>query len=318
MIAPQTFEIHLPIVVKRSGVIGAEIWPGLTDNIGADLEELNLSHVRTMLRWSDPEAQSGEVSPYVYVWDERFVRDYDWCRLRRIPLIVSIHDTPQFYRDESRSTAPPKPEYIDAFLNFVRAAMARFPDVYAWECWNEPEMYPGFDGYCGGFGIKQAGYYGQICGEFYDTVKAVDSSKIVVFGSLMGVPESVDFLRMALAAGAKCDVVGYHGYCLNWLDMQYSIDAINQTWPQLVDLAKKPVWMTETSCIVYDEANPKPANVDDNQVRWLDVLAGWKDRLFDVIIWYAAGDPIWRRAGLMEGRKNRPAWYKLAELNTKR
>jgi hypothetical protein len=231
-------------------------------------------------------------------------------------MVVSIHDTPQFYRDEARSTAPPKAEFVPMFLEFVQAAVERFPEVFAWECWNEPEMYPGFDGYCGGWGIEKAGYYGQVMGKFYEAVKEVKAEAVVVFGSLMGETVSIEFLKKALAAGARCDVVGYHGYCCNWLPIIESIDAVDQMYAALISLAQRPIWLTETSCIVYDEKNMKPVDHDDNQVTWLNLVNGWKDRLFDVIIWYAAGDPQWRRAGLMEkGTLRKPVWWRLKEVN---
>lgn len=300
--------VYIPQVIKKSH--HAELGCELADMTRpGDLNEIGARWTRITLNWSKVETERG-----VYDWYPEFERVYQYCVWEGIKMIVSIHDTPVFYRSNvNRSIYPPALQDVGAFQRFVREAVRKYIAVDVWECWNEPEMVGGFDGYCGG--DWEPLLYQTFLNAFYGAVKSIDRSAAVMWGGLMMEPYSLDWFRKASKpAGKYYDLLGLHVYCdirrgdgAEKTTRTLALDMLNG----LMELSGAPVWITETNLISAGD-EPQGVEFENRKADWIDVVSSWPE--FQVVIVYA-NQSNWRNANLFLGSSILPAGIKFRELS---
>lgn len=177
-----------------------------------DLAVLGIQWVRADLDWRTVQPNG----PDAYVWDafDRIVAEANRRGMRVLPILTY---TPAWARpDTCAYNSKCAPEQPDAFIQFARAAVARYAPrgVHTWEVWNEPNMAlfwaPGAD----------ARTYTTLLCETYHAVHTEDRSARVVSGGLAPVSTgggniaAREYLEQMYEYGAAgcMDAVGYHPY----------------------------------------------------------------------------------------------------------
>jgi hypothetical protein len=149
---------------------------------------------------------------------------------------------------------PPKDP--DAFAAYAANLAGRYPQIQAWEVWNEPNTSffwrPAVD----------AEAYTNLLKKTYRAVKVANPKSMVILGGLSpgnsnGVADSVpaaDFLSLIYqgGGGAFFDAVAYHAYGEGTLEdwLADALLGIRYVMDSNGDVAK-PVWITEMGCYTH-------------------------------------------------------------------
>lgn len=152
------------------------------------IQDTQSSWVRNGIDWSVVEPENVEPSQFKWSTADRIVQGAtDNC----INMIITIAGTPT-WATTGNQHSPFKTEYLDDFVEFVRALVERYDGddiddapggmvVNYWEFYNEPDGMSTFTG--GGWG-NDAARYAQMLKEVYPVVKAANPNAQVVFGGL--------------------------------------------------------------------------------------------------------------------------------------
>lgn len=101
--------------------------------IGAELADAGVTMVRMRpLRWANIQPLKNG-SMYWGDWSQV----YNAYLQYGIKIVVPLLDTPAWATNGNRVTGAPRDK---PWRKFVRAAVVKFPQVYAWETWNEPDL----------------------------------------------------------------------------------------------------------------------------------------------------------------------------------
>ncbi len=212
-------------------------YDGLLATLHADLSRLG---GRTVKLFFNVDSVAG-YSPEGAVWQAAGVL------VDGIPLSMS-----QVAAGDLQSVINYPPQSPDAFADFAAGLARRYPQIQAWEIWNEPNT---------SFFWRpavNAQAYVALLRKTHRALKAVNPKAKVILGGLSpGSPDapsaSVFLSDIYQAGGAELfDAVAYHAYgegpLQNWLP-----DALLQIRYVMAangDLAK-PVWITEMGCYTH-------------------------------------------------------------------
>ena len=130
----------------------------------------------------------------------------------------------------------------------VEDALAAYPEVHAWEIWNEP-LVP----------IFESGYENGSAHDYYNMIKGASTiiktkypnDTVVCFGGAQVYPESYaefQFYQQVWNYGASkyCDAVSLHAYSNGDYNFADVAQEYNYTLGLYENLTGKPVWVTET------------------------------------------------------------------------
>lgn len=299
--------IWLPLIIGLIGGFGFEVHPGTASWHEQDLIDLKPRYVHVMFSW-----EQQETAPGVYVWSPGLLEDIAIYARHKVTVIAILHDTPAFYRRESRSCAPPADEYMDEMQAFVRAASQAYPYIQVWEFWNEPDFTNGLDGFYGCWGSYGGGVYAAWLDAFYRAVKDVDAADKVMFGSL-GTSSNTDFL--AQAADADYDILGVHLYANLGQSIDSQIANGLEYRERLRALTDKPVWITETALMCA--GGICTASEEQLQADWMRAVHhSWHGKtLYPVISWYCLFENQWAGVGMYrENNVKKPVWFAFRDM----
>lgn len=193
-----------------------------------------------------------ETSPGVYDWEA-----YDRAITRTVQsgmkVLALIHSSPAWAAVEG---CGPISDTV-ALTNFLTTTITRYGDVVdAWEFMNEPDGLAPRPAYGPTIGCwaPYPAQYAQQLQLFYTTVKTLDPTALVMFGSLAYDSWPYfdrEFLANALAAGAGpyFDVIGVHFYPIHPEDFPTMAHKIREI-RAILDKQRvwnKHIWVTETS-----------------------------------------------------------------------
>ncbi len=142
------------------------------------------------------------------------------------------------------------PQDPDAFAAYAADLARRYPQIEAWEVWNEPNT-----SFFWRPAVKADGY-ATLLKKTYVAVKAANPNAKVILGGLSpgNSPEQLDAVPAAgfLAriyqngGGAFFDAVAYHAYGVGGLEdwLPYELGMIREVMDGYADTAK-PIWITE-------------------------------------------------------------------------
>jgi polysaccharide biosynthesis protein PslG len=220
----------------------------------------------------------------------------------------------------ARSHYPPS-DY-GAWANYVRAAVARYPQVTHWEIWNEPDT----RGYWNG----TAAQYARLLAVAAAAVHDVNPAATVIFGGLaMGGSSSnlqPNFFAQVLddptyPGVASFDVAAVHLYGSN-AEAKRRMDYVRGQLSR-VGLPARPIWVTETG------ASSDPAQQPDVRYQGLAGQADWLAMALPAILdqlgaervfWYTlwddpTGGAAYASHGLVDGGlAPKPAYDRLRVL----
>jgi hypothetical protein len=186
---------------------------------------------------------------------------------------------------------PPKDP--DAFAAYAANLAGRYPQIQAWEVWNEPNTSffwrPAVD----------VEAYTNLLKKTYRAVKAANSKSMVILGGLSpgdrsGTADSVtvaDFLSLIYQRGGGVffDAVAYHAYGEGGLEdwLADALLGIRYVMDSNGDVSK-PVWITEMGCYTNG-----PGSVSDNwQAEYLSEARTYLARIpyVERVYWYTLRD----------------------------
>lgn len=218
--------------------------------------------IRVWLAWDDVEAVRG-----TYHW-EKYDALFEQVARAKFQAMVVVYHAPSWAAKEACGPI----DDTEAFAAFLRLAITRYRDaVAAWEFINEPDgraPLPDYGPAIGCWGLHPDVYAAQL-GQFYRTVRALDTNALVFFGGLAYDNWAVferNFFPAALDAGAgpHFDGVSLHYYPINpaeFPDISYKIRAIQDIMAQR-GLTGKRIWITETSMWVNTPGGDPLGNLD--------------------------------------------------------
>jgi hypothetical protein len=123
------------------------------------------------------------------------------------------------------------PEGVDQYCAWARQVVRHYKGrIRNWEIWNEPNIF---------FWSGPKELYFSLLAEVYDVIKAEDPDAQVLGCSTAGI--DVDFIKRAIAAGAKFDALTIHPYRGELNDLQY----IKELRDVKNLVGGRPVWITE-------------------------------------------------------------------------
>lgn len=310
----RVFSIYLPVVQRYPGFRGVGInGPADAVRLVAQFKQAHPRWLRTDLIWYQVEAVQG-----TYNWNTtQFDKYYSDIIATGAEPIVILKMAPEWARTRDKRTCGRiDPDKIAAFAAFARAAAARYTRVNYWEIWNEEDTPVGYEDSFGCWGDPSdayygGGYYASVIVPVYNAIKAQDASNQVVFGGLMMNMGSGmwKYFEGAVRAGARFDVVSFHFYA--WFATGITVPTL-----QLAELNrvmtvynyKKPVILTEVSLLYGDSSNP--AVREKLQADYVFRINDWaKQNKLMGWLWYTLGDSGWNHSGLMEGSREKPAFY---------
>jgi hypothetical protein len=212
----------------------------------------SLSANRFHVQWSYVEGVRG-----TYDWS---MSDAQYAAMQKYTPrpIMLIYRAPLWARDPARTCAagseeyciyPPLPQFDGDWKAFVKAAVARYPNVRAIEVWNEPNIATFWSP------AADPARYAAILTAAHDGVRAARSKAPVLTGGLYpantngGNVSAKDFLSQVYAtAGAGAfEGIGSHPYAHQevYVDrMRTRLDALRAVRDQYRD-GSTPLWITE-------------------------------------------------------------------------
>ncbi|MEX0896413.1 MAG: glycosyl hydrolase [Patescibacteria group bacterium] len=160
-------------------------------------------------------------------------------------VVANISGTPEWAKSSDLPPHKdlPRKEFTQDYQRFVTTLMRRYPNIIAYEFWNEQNGCSSSAGGCG-FTDQSVSDYAYWLNATYQAVKAEDQSKLVVLGGLDGIAsdDGVGFMEAlhSKSGGRSYDIFSTHPYGNN---MKGRIDLAGVR--DLHQLVQKPVWITE-------------------------------------------------------------------------
>jgi polysaccharide biosynthesis protein PslG len=267
----------------------------------------SLSANRFHVQWSYVEGVRG-----TYDWSMSDAQYTAMQKYTKKPIML-LYRAPVWARDPARTCAqggdefciyPPLPQYDSDWKVFVKAAVARYPNVRAIEIWNEPNIATFWSP------AADPTRYAAVLKAAYDGVRAARSKAPVLTGGLYpanttgGNVSAKEFLSQvyATAGAASFDGIGSHPYAHQevYVDrMRTRLDALRAVRDQYADGAT-PLWITEvgisseaTSGVGLDRQADVLADLYRSLQGQPDVRSFVIHRLYDV------GPDYWGQYGVL-------------------
>jgi polysaccharide biosynthesis protein PslG len=279
----------------------------------------SLSANRFHVQWAYIEGVRG-----TYNWSMSDAQYAAMQKYTKKPIML-IHRAPVWARDPAATCPsggteqcmyPPLPEFDADWKAFVRAAVARYPNVRAIEVWNEPNIAtfwaPASDP------IR----YAAVLKAAYDGVRAAGSKAPVLTGGLYpantinGNVSAKEFLGQVYAtAGAGVfDGIGSHPYAHQevYVDrMRTRLDALRAVRDQYGDSAT-PLWITEVGISSEATSGVGLDRQGDVLAELYRSIAGQDVRSFVIHRLYDIGSDYWGQYGVLnQDLTPKPAYCKL-------
>ena len=228
----------------------APLWPlrdaSLRDRTFSTLQSAGIRHARVDLQWSAVEPRGPLVhggSPPVHDWSE-FDATVLSARAHHVQLEPVVAFTPPWANGGAGSFVyPTDPK---TFQEFMSEAMKRYPDIRAWEIWNEPNTEP--------FSPPKpdpAKFVAMLRAAYWARLAAHSSAQLITGGLAPGTDGSLSpFAERIARLGAfrYADALGVHPYSAQRADEDgSSFLRLPKLHDQLSRLAGRPVnlWVTE-------------------------------------------------------------------------
>ncbi len=197
-----------------------------------------------VLDWA--EVEPVRTNPATYRWDRVDEAGLRQAAQKGAQVIARVQYTPAWAQKISGyACGPIAPEALDAFAQFLQAAVARYSKapfyLRYWELGNEPDVAAAAVPEKSVFGCwgdpagpySGGGYYAQMLKKAYPAIKAADPRAVVMNGGLLldCDPEhplpgndcrSARFLEgiLKFGGGNYLDIINYHGYNQYWSGLQ--------------------------------------------------------------------------------------------------
>lgn len=286
------------------------------------IEPAGLAANRWLVQWAKVESRKGK-----YDWRETDGQ-YQAMQAHAAEPVMLLWTAPAWALDRAAScndpagcVFPPLAKYDADWKRFVRAAIARYPNVRAIEVWNEPNL--------GRFWspAPDPRRYGAILKGVYEAARAERSSKPVLVGGLAPAGNTAttvgaaEFLKQLYASACACYFQGIatHPYTTQVPlvdNVAKRLDKIRAVRDAAADSAKR-LWITEfglssngTSDVTLENQGSELAQVY-RSIEGHDVAAFVIHRFHDV----GFDGPYWNETGIVrEDLSLKPAYCQLGEL----
>jgi hypothetical protein len=245
-----------------------------------EVRTLGIRHIRYTLYWSlwqDPQ--------YRRKWEEDLGRGLS---AGLVPLVV-VHSAPfgNFLQRDS---------VYRAFSRFMAARASQFPQVPAWQLWNEMDV--AFTDVFGAghhdVSLRERGrLYGEMLRLAYPAIKHANPRAQVVVGGIASDIEA-GFLDGLYDSGAEYDVLAIHTYGFPLLlQFQHRGQETRRIMAEHHD--RRPLWNTEFGlerAVIPDHQRLTDAQTDSEQLRaWQSVVeANSRERLYDRMYGYVLAE----------------------------
>jgi hypothetical protein len=200
----------------------------LTPEAVAQLRDLGVRHVRTTLLWPLWSHPSYPVS---------FAENIDRAHRAGLRLLIVVHNWPG---DSPVFSSPVSERTWRRFGQFVAARAAQFPQVEAWQLWNEQDLWVQAP-----FGasdrrpmVERGRHYARHLEIAYPLIKRANSRTLVVSGGTADHPRS-GFLTGMVESRPPVDAIGIHAYGA-WPEARERIEAARS-----IVAGHAPLWVTE-------------------------------------------------------------------------
>jgi hypothetical protein len=246
----------------------------------AQVRALGIRHIRYTLYWalwSDPAYRSG--------WEADLRRA---VAAGLAPLVV-VHSAPA-------GTFLERQQVYVAFSRFMEARAAEFPEVHAWQLWNEMDV--GFTDLFGAgrkeISLRQRGrFYGEMLRLAYPAIKRGNRNALVVVGGVAS-PIEDGFLEGLYDSHAPYDVLAVHTYGFP-LEVAFRDRALAARRVMSSHHDRRPLWNTEfglESAVIPAYLRGTAAQTDSiHLAAWQATLkANVQNRLYDRIYGYVLAE----------------------------
>jgi hypothetical protein len=245
-----------------------------------EVRELGIRHIRYTLYWS-----LWQSSDYRRKWEEDLRRGLS---AGFEPLVV-VH-SPPFGNFQQRERV-----YL-AFSRFMAARAAQFPQVHAWQLWNEMDV--AFTDVFGAghddVSLRERGrLYGEMLRLAYPAIKHGNPHALVVVGGIASDVEA-GFLDGLYDSRAEYDVLAIHTYGFPLLlQFQRRGEETRRIMARHHD--RRPVWNTEFGqerAVIPDHQQLTDAQTESEQLRaWRSVVeANDRQHLYDRMYGYVLAE----------------------------
>jgi polysaccharide biosynthesis protein PslG len=217
-----------------------EEWQVRTDKLSY-ADAIGARTIRFPLTWATVESSPGRWDWSVY--DRLFAA----ARANGVGVILTPTDSPCWAHPSlgctggtDRAAQPPDRNFNDAWQEFIRQVVGRYPDLTGLEVWNEPNSSPFWSP------SPDPQRYTELLRLAYVASKSVRPDIPVLFGGLApntgswpGQMDDLEFLRRAYAAGAAAyfNALAIHPY-----PMPFSRPDYRQRTLRLIAAARRVVW----------------------------------------------------------------------------
>lgn len=222
--------------------------------------QANPQKVRMGISWNMFEASQGVNNP-TYVTNMGYT--VDWLQSQGIEMLVVPAYSPGWANGGQASNIPPtNPAY---FGDFLLSLISQWPNVAAWEIWNEPDLGYAWDQTPGPAATGQA--YGEFFNAVYSQVKA-SAPNVKLCGPVKGTIDNgngLTWTKAFLATNPTIDVITTHAYgdpphhgnlTPNQLAAQWWANVgsvLAQQYPNTPQWLTETGWDTESGGVSYDQ-----------------------------------------------------------------
>ncbi len=215
---------------------------------------------------------------------------------RGMKILVPFLDTPEWATSGKAHTGAPRRK---AWRKFVRAAVIQFPEVYAWEVWNEPDIKKFFTG--------SAAQYVRMHKQAYNQIKKHSDAQ--VWGPAMTYSGTFKKKGKKIVKGVfdskKLDMFTYHDYAplANKVNNGLRIKSLVKR--------RYPVSITEISSAFPEEHFDVPAEWIAMEVKY--IYTKLKGVGMSSVMWWPVADYGGNLRGLIDENYNAKAQLDMLE-----
>jgi polysaccharide biosynthesis protein PslG len=266
----------------------------------------SLSANRFHVQWSYVEGVRG-----TYDWSMSDAQYAAMQKYTKKPIML-LYRAPVWARDPARTCAqggdelciyPPLPQFDGDWKAFVKAAVARYPNVRAIEIWNEPNIATFWSP------AADPTRYAAVLKAAYEGVRAARGKAPVLTGGLFpantigGNVSAKEFLdRVYATAGAGVfDGIASHPYVHqpSYVDRMWTrLNALTTVRDQYGDGAT-PLWITETGISTEATSGVPPEQQGDLLAELYRSIEGHDIRSFVIHRFYDVGPDYWSQYGVL-------------------
>jgi hypothetical protein len=243
------FILGLPVTLEVTPTVGVGAHRLDRESV-AHLSQLGVRHVRITLYWSQWSRPA---------YREEWTRDLQRALETGLELLVVVHQSP-FGDFERRNLV------YQAFARFMEARAAEFPQVRAWQLWNEMD-----ESFTDVFGAgrpdvslrRRGQLYAEMLELAYPAIKRGNPQALVVTGGLAS-PVNAGFLQGLYDREARFDVLAIHTYGYP-LALSFNERGRAARRIMAVHRDRRPLWNTEFGlerAVIPTDPNLTPARVD--------------------------------------------------------